>query len=536
MVPVSAGFAYSQKKKNPEAITVVFIGDGTLGEGVIYETMNICSLWNVPLLIVLENNGFAQSTSFMQTFSGSVKDRVQGFGIRYASSNVWDIESLIRHLKESTEFVRQQGKPCFIEIETYRLNSHSKSDDNRIRKEIDDYYKKDLITIYQNENNVSDELSEIQEIINEAVDFAEKGKGKNNIDSNKEIQNTIEYSPFTSVKPETRINDAIYEALKTELTDNDNCILIGEDIEYVTKWAPLPYGGAFKVTKDLSDLFKNKVKNTPISEAAITGIGTGMALGGMRPVVEIMFGDFITLIFDQVMQHACKFRSMYNGQVSVPLVIRTPMGGRRGYGPTHSQSIEKFFIGIPGLYVIALNARISPQELYKSIFSQKDPVLVIENKLLYTRFLNNKEITGFTITVSDEEFPTIKISPADKKPGLTIFCYGEMLDEVEKAIEMAFDEDEILCEVICPSLINPLNKHIVMDSVKRTGKLLTIEEGPSIAGVGAEIISLLLENGVQMDYCSRMGNNYVIPCAIAAEKNIIPNANSIYKEVKKSLV
>ena len=229
------------------------------------------------------------------------------------------------------------------------------------------------------------------------------------------------------------------------MVDSCDGVLIGEDIEG-------PYGGAFKITRDLSQRCQGRVLNTPISEAAITGIGTGLALGGMTAIVEIMFGDFLTLCFDQLYQHACKFESMYNGSVHVPLVVRTPMGGKRGYGPTHSQSIEKHFLGIPGLQILTLNTRVPPSEILGELFRQSHgPTLLVENKILYTRTLSTEMIPGFTVSFSDEYYPTTRISPNGSIPDVTVVCYGGSLEDVEKAIVLAFDEEEILSEVICPS-------------------------------------------------------------------------------------
>src|SRR5512137_2746142 len=171
--------------------------------------------------------------------------------------------------------------------------------------------------------------------------------------------------------------ESLNEALHHAMENDARVYVFGEDILD-------PYGGAFKVTRGLSTKFPERVLTTPISEAGIVGVATGMALRGLRPVVEIMFGDFVTLIADQLVNHAAKFRWMYNEQVSVPLVVRTPMGGRRGYGPTHSQTLEKLFLGIPGLRVLAPCALGDPGELLmKAILEDNDPVLFVENKLLY---------------------------------------------------------------------------------------------------------------------------------------------------------
>ena len=309
--------------------------------------------------------------------------------------------------------------------------------------------------------------------------------------------------------------------------------MIGEDIEYVTPWTSIPYGGAFKVSKDLSEHFKN-VKNTPISEAAITGVGTGLAIRGMLPIIEIMFGDFMTLAFDQLYNHACKFYRMFNGQVSIPLIIRTPMGGKRGYGPTHSQSIEKHFLGITDLSIVALNYRIPPKDIYQSIFSQKNPTIVIENKVLYTKRIQEQVLIGYESVVSNETYPTLKITPKRRVPDITVLCYGELLEDVEKAVELAFEEEEIFCEIICPTQINPINIVPIIESVKHTQSLLTVEEGTNIASYSSEIAALIMEWNVPLKAFKRIANNNIIPSSYQSELNIIPNENSIFEKIKET--
>ena len=163
---------------------------------------------------------------------------------------------------------------------------------------------------------------------------------------------------------------------KENIIANEKMICIGEDILS-------PYGGAFKVTRDLSDIAPTRVFATPISEAAVVGISNGLALNGFKPFAEIMFGDFVTLAFDQIVNHASKFHHMFNKKVNCPVVIRTPMGGRRGYGPTHSQTLDKFLIGIDNVKTVALNTFFDPAIIYRSVMEEKHPVIVIENKTDY---------------------------------------------------------------------------------------------------------------------------------------------------------
>lgn len=533
MTPIGTGIALAQKIQKKENIVMCFIGDGTLGQGIIYEAFNMASLWDLPIVFVLENNGIAQSTPIEQTFSGSIKKRAEGFGLHYYASNTWDIANLVGTFKEASALSRKHKTPTFIEIETYRLSSHSKGDDNRSKEDIDAYKDRDLLNqeLLSNREITQSLLDTINIRIDNAVDQALRSPYA--LTKKVVTQNEIELT-FSKQKPfnsDKRINQLIYEALRDQFNTNERTLLIGEDIEYNTQWTSKPYGGAFKVSNDLSEYY-DLVKNTPISEAAIVGVGTGLALKGMAPIVEIMFGDFLTLAFDQIYNHACKFYSMYNGQVTVPLVIRTPMGGKRGYGPTHSQSIEKHFLGIPNLNVIALNYRIPPQQLYKTVFTEKNPTLIIENKVLYTRKIPVETVVGYEINISNEKYPTLKISPQGRNPDITIVCYGEVLEDVEKAIDLAFEEDEIFCEIICPSQINPIQINPIVESVVKTKRLLIIEEGSNIAAYSSEVAARLLKQNVKIISFNRLANNAIIPSSFQPELNLLPNKISIIDKIK----
>ncbi|GGG08701.1 dehydrogenase E1 protein subunits alpha/beta [Dokdonia pacifica] len=535
MTPIGVGIALANKIKVTNNIVVCYIGDGTLGEGIIYEAFNLASLWELPIVFVLENNKVAQSTAIEQTLSGSIKERAIGFGLEYLASNTWDLEHLVTTFEKATTLSRKDNKAVFLEIDTYRLNSHSKGDDNRNPEEVRRYEIKDILNkeLEENSDVLAPVLQDIDTKINEALHKVQHSPFTETILPIPSAYTEVTYSKQEGVQSDKRINELIHDALRSQFEKEENTIMIGEDIEHVTPWTSAPYGGAFKVSKDLSEHFKN-VKNTPISEAAITGVGTGLSIGDMLPIIEIMFGDFMTLTFDQLYNHACKFHRMCSGQVSIPLIIRTPMGGKRGYGPTHSQSLEKHFLGITDLTMVALNYRIPPKDIYASIFAQKNPTIVIENKVLYTKRIQKQVLIGYEAVISDETYPTLKITPQKRIPDITILCYGEVLEDAEKAVELAFEEEEILCEIICPTQINPINIVPILQSIKNTQSLLTIEEGTNIAAYSSEVAALIMEHNVPLKTFKRLANNNIIPSSYQSELNIIPNENSILKKIKET--
>jgi pyruvate/2-oxoglutarate/acetoin dehydrogenase E1 component len=333
------------------------------------------------------------------------------------------------------------------------------------------------------------------------------------------------------------LNTGLHQAMRSD----PRVYHLGEDILD-------PYGGAFKVTRGLSIAFPERVLTTPISEAGIVGVGSGMALRGLRPVVEIMFGDFVTLIADQVINHAAKFRYMYNDQVRVPLVIRTPMGGRRGYGPTHSQTLEKLFLGIPGLRVVAPTALGNPGELLaQSILNTQDPLVFIENKLLYLLPLQDEgSLQEFQIESSGEtqdgtsldssssgeelSYPVYRLSlRGAPPPTLTLTTYGYMAELARQAAVRLAYEHEVFVELVVPTQIAPFEIDDLLISLRKTKRLVTIEEGSRPLGWGAEIAALAAESlGPELQAVRRVAaQNIPIPASQPLEAGVLPGVEAI---------
>ena len=310
---------------------------------------------------------------------------------------------------------------------------------------------------------------------------------------------------------------------------DERVFLLGEDMLD-------PYGGAFKVTRGLSTAFPERVMTTPISEAGIVGVAAGMALRGLRPVVEIMFGDFLTLAADQIINHAAKFRWMYNDQVRLPMVIRTPMGGRRGYGPTHSQTLEKFFLGVPGLQVLAPCALHHPSAggpgdlLTRALLTSQDPVLFIENKLLYLQSVQDESSLGeFEIRHSavESEPPAFSLAlKAAPPPTLTILAYGYMAELARQAVLQLAYEREIFTELVVLTQLAPFRMQPVLEFLRRTHRLLVVEEGTFTLGWGAEIVARSAE---------ALGSSLLAYGRVAAQEVPIPSSGPLEEQVLPGL-
>jgi len=532
IVPVTAGIALAHKLRGDGRIAVVFIGDGTLGEGAVYETLNVASKWDLPLLVVQENNRYAQSTPQCQTLAGDIEARAAAFGIDSARADTWDLPGLMAAAASAVDAVRLGGRPFFLRVDTYRLMAHSKGDDDRDPAEVRSYWDRDPLTVFARDE--PDAAARLEAGAAAAIDAAvAEAEASPYADLGGPEWVVPDRAPRWSashVDEPARVVASIHDALRRNMARDGRILMLGEDIEG-------PYGGAFKVTKDLSIEFPGRVRNMPIAESAIVGLGNGLALSGLVPVCEIMFGDFLALAADQIINHASKFKYMYNDQVDLRLVIRTPMGGKRGYGPTHSQSLEKHFLGLPGTRMLAIHHRHDPGAIYDALFATIDrPTIVIENKLLYGLRTGAEAPEGFALERSDEPFPTTRLRPEGGGPAdATILCYGGMLHDVERALAPLFDEDEIACEVICPTQLYPLDPRPILESVRRTGRLLVAEEGLGVAAFGAEVIAQVMERAPgTLKAVRRLASpEHPIPSCGPLEKLVLPGTGHVVAAVRE---
>ena len=320
--------------------------------------------------------------------------------------------------------------------------------------------------------------------------------------------------------PEIFCTQAIRDALREELARDERVILLGEDIA--------GYGGAFRVTRGLVEEFgPERIRNTPICENSIVGAAVGAAMMGMRPIVEIMFMDFITLAVDQVLNHAAKFRFMFGEQVRMPLVIRTPGGGRRGYGPTHSQSLESLFISMPGIKIAVPSNPRDAKGMLKSAIRDDNPVLFVENKTLY----------GMRGEVPDGDYtvPLGKAKVVREGGAVTLISWSFMLHECLRAADELAAEG-IDAEVIDLRCLNPMDMDTLCESVQKTGRVVLAEEGPCTGGVCAEIGFRLFE---RLHYyldapIKRVAALDVpVPAAPVLESHVLPDRRKVVDAVRK---
>ncbi len=321
---------------------------------------------------------------------------------------------------------------------------------------------------------------------------------------------------------EITYREALREALREEMLRDEGVFIAGEDVGI--------YGGAYAVTKGLYEEFgEERVKDTPISEAAIVGLGTGSALIGLRPVIEIMYIDFTTLAMDQIVNQAAKFHYMSGGNVKVPWVLRTQGGAGRSGAAQHSQSLESWFVHIPGLKVIAPSTPYDAKGLLKSAIRDDNPVIFIEHKMLY----NKKG----PVPEGEYTLPIGKGTIVREGKDVTIVSYSKMIDEAIKAAE-ELEKEGINVEIIDPRTLKPMDFELIFESVKKTAHLVIAEEDHHTLGVGAEISARVSEE--MIEYLDgpiiRVATLDVpIPAARKLEKAVIPDAKRIVEGVKKTL-
>jgi 2-oxoisovalerate dehydrogenase E1 component len=535
-IPVATGLGLADCIRDSGNTVVCFLGDGALGEGVTYESLNIASLWRVPILFVLENNRYAQSTPIALNLAGSIRDRFEAFGIESDEIEGSDALSVDAALKRAVHHVRSARRPFCQIVNSYRLEAHSKGDDTRDPHEIEAYRKIDALALTE-QRLPKDRLREIRDEVSSRIATAFEPVGEGSGPTLDDIAPDFPppaldryVVPWRLDREETMLHE-IRTALVSLFEERDDVHLLGEDVLD-------PYGGAFKVTSGLSTRFADRVWTTPVSEAAIVGVANGLALSGLRPIVEIMFGDFSMLAMDQIVNGATKFSRMYGGSVRCPVIIRTPMGGRRGYGPTHSQSLEKLFVGIPGLTVIAADPIHDQRYLWQRMFELEAPCLYVENKALYgTRLprIEGDRLGPFRLTTGSGFFPITRLSlgtPVDA----AIVCYGGMVLAALDAAKLIFESTEKIIDVVVVSCLAPLDIRELQNAVGSGYPLIVVEEGTKRGGFGSELVAALADYDAAFRPIRRIAApDTIVPSDSRLEQTILPGVDEIVRVVRSVL-
>ena len=530
MTAIATGLALERQRRGSRSLVCVMIGDGTLGEGLLYESMNLAAIWKLPVLFVVENNGIAQTTPTASTLGGGdICARGAAFGLK-----TWRLDDAAPgfsvSVQQLVDSLRDGSGPGMLVVDTCRLGPHSKGDDLRPAEELERIQARDPLSALGRRLPAAERTA--IEARNKALLKKVEAAAIASPLSRFEVVPEHTLRPAAAPLPAlaqpavaANVRSAINAALHTLLAQAPEVLVLGEDLHE-------PYGGAFKVTAGLSEAFPGRVISTPISEAGITGAGIGLALAGQRPVVEIMFADFMTLCMDQLYNHAVKFPGMF-ADVSVPLVMRTPCGGRRGYGPTHSQSPENLLVSVPGLTVLYGSHRHNVgQLLVDAVMRWPNPCVFLEHKLLYGEAQSPAGYAPLVTVAGDhgsELFPTLSHGPADAD--IVLVCYGGMLPIVERVAQQLSDDEELDVRIVAPALLSPLPRRQLREALMTAPRVAIIEESHHEYGVGAEIAALLAESGYRGQVL-RIGMPAVpIAAARSLEASQLPDEQTILARI-----
>ncbi|MGI8950301.1 MAG: alpha-ketoacid dehydrogenase subunit alpha/beta [Chitinophagaceae bacterium] len=539
---IADGVALAYKLRKENKVSLAFTGDGGTSEGDFHEALNVAAVWDLPVIFIVENNGYGLSTPVNEQYRcEKLIDKAIGYGMEGVRIDGNNILTVIDTVKGVRNYCVREKKPYLIECMTFRMRGHEEASGvkyipkelfeewqqkdpvknyeqfllqknilseeriNNIHKEIKQHIESELQIAYQSEKLIPNRDEELKDVYAEKSSAIKYQLSENTIDN-------------SSPASEKRMIDAIKEALYQSMQKHENLILMGQDIA--------EYGGAFKITEGFVNEFgKNRVRNTPLCESAIVGTALGLSLEEFKTMMEMQFADFVTVGFNQIINNLAKI--YYRWGQNADVVIRMPTGGGVGAGPFHSQSNEAWFMHTPGLKVVYPSTPIDAKGLLIAAINDPNPVLYFEHKALY------RSVSGKV----PEEYYEIEIGKANvvqEGEDITIITYGA---SVHWALEYAQQHPEISIYILDLRTLLPLDYYAIKRSVKRTGKVLLLHEDTLTGGIGAEISAWISQ------HCFELLDAPIIRCAsldtpipfnIELERNFM--AKSKLDETVKELI
>jgi 2-oxoisovalerate dehydrogenase E1 component len=520
---VADGIALAHLLKKEPKITAVFTGDGGASQGDFHESVNVAAVWNLPVIFVIENNGYGLSTPSNQQFKfKNFIDKGPGYGIeayKVDGNNILEVYDTVKKLAES---MRENPRPVLLECITFRMRGHEEASGTKyVPQELfEEWGKKDPVKNYEqyllDEAVLTDEIIEqyrtaIKQEIEKGLELA---FAEPKIVPNTEEEYRDLYAPFDNLPVTThssgsknkRLVDAISDGLRESMQRHPNLVLMGQDIA--------DYGGVFKVTEGFVEEFgEERVRNTPLCEAAIVGTALGLSVKGMKAMVEMQFADFVTEGFNQIVNNLAKIHWRWGQHADV--VVRMPTGAGVGAGPFHSQSNEAWFFHTPGLKILYPAFPADAKGLLNAAFNDPNPIMFFEHKALY------RSVTG---DVPDDYY-TIEIGKANLvKQGsqISIITYGY---GVHWALEVLAAHPEITADLLDLRTLLPFDKEAIINTVKNTGKVIVLHEDTLMGGIGAELASFINENcfnylDAPVVRCASLDTP--VPFSIELEQNFLP--------------
>ena len=488
---LASGVAMAHKLANEGKISVAFTGEGGTSEGDFHEALNVASVWNLPVIFVIENNGYGLSTPSSEQFNCErLADKGIGYGMeahRLDGNNILEMYHTIDALAKD---MRENPRPVLIECMTFRMRGHEEASGTKyVPKDLmDEWAAKDPIDNFEKylkENNIisHQKITALRKKIKQEIVDGLKVAGAQDIvpaDFDKEMRDVYAphtqevVSPTTENKTEKRFIDAITDGLDLAMQKHEKLVLMGQDIA--------DYGGVFKITNGFMDKFgKDRVRNTPLCESAIIGIGLGLSIKGFKSMVEMQFADFVTCGFNQIVNNLAK--THYRWAQSADVVVRMPCGGGVGAGPFHSQTNEAWFFHTPGLKIVYPSNPHDAKGLLLASFEDPNPVLFFEHKALYRKISEEIPDDYYTIEIG-------KAALAQTGDDISIITYGYGVHWAKEII----NEMNINADILDLRSLAPLDYEAIETTVKKTGKVIILHEATQTGGIGGELSAYISEH------------------------------------------
>ena len=487
---VADGIALAHKLRKEEKVTAVFTGEGGTSEGDFHEGLNIASVWQLPVLFCIENNGYGLSTPTEEQYNcKNLADRGVGYGME---SHIIDGNNIIEVYKQVDLLVRDMRKnprPILLEFKTFRMRGHEEASGTKYvpQELMDTWEKKDPVNNFRHyllEEGIlsANQDQQFREEIKQEIETGLEVAGQENLvdfDLDQELGDV--YAPFheevvepTSDAEHIRFIDAISQGLRQSMERHKNLVLMGQDIA--------EYGGVFKITEGFVEEFgKDRVRNTPICESGIVSAAMGLSINGMKSMVEMQFADFVSSGFNPIVNYLAKVHYRWNQPADV--VIRMPCGGGVGAGPFHSQTNEAWFTKTPGLKVVYPAFPYDAKGLLNTAFNDPNPVLFFEHKGLYRQIRQEVPSDYFTI-----EFG--KAARLRSGEQVSVITYGA---GVHWALEVLDQHPEIDADLLDLRTLAPLDTEGILESVRKTGKVIILHEDTGFGGIASDIGAMIAE-------------------------------------------
>ncbi len=517
------GAALASKLKGEKKVALAFSGEGGTSEGEFHEALNVAAVWDLPVIFLVENNGYGLSTTTSEQFRcAHIADKGPGYGMKSVILDGNDILEVYNTISKLVAAMRENPHPVLVECKTFRMRGHEEASGVKyVPKELlEEWAEKDPVLQYERylleEGILTEKKAEAirRELKEEIAAAWEITAAEPEIEPDTAEELGDVYAPWpagsipataSSPKSEKRFIDAISDALRLSMKKFDNLVLMGQDIA--------DYGGVFKITQGFVGEFgRDRVRNTPLCESAIIGTALGLSLKGYRAMVEMQFADFVTCGFNQIVNNLAKIHYRWGANAGV--VVRMPTGGGVGAGPFHSQSNEAWFVHTPGLKVVYPSTPYDAKGLLAAALEDPNPVLFFEHKALYR---------SLSETIPDDYY-TVEIGKASiARPGtaLSVITYGMGVHWALKVCE----EEGIDAEILDLRTLLPLDYDAIAQTVKKTNKAILLHEDTLTGGVGGEVAAWIAEHLFeQLDgpVLRAAGLDTPVPFAIPLEKNYMP--------------